>query len=115
MYAGRIVEEAPAADLFADPAHPYTRGLIGALPRLDGPRRRLTAIAGGVPDPRALPPGCAFAPRCLHARAACAAAVPAETAVAPRRRVACILAAHRVAAPAATVPAETRRTARETA
>ncbi len=64
MYAGRIVEEAPADELFADPRHPYTRGLIGALPPIDGPRRRLTAIPGTVPDPKAMPPGCAFAPRC---------------------------------------------------
>jgi peptide/nickel transport system ATP-binding protein len=97
MYAGRVVEAAPAADLFADPIHPYTRGLIGALPRLDGPRQRLTTIAGTVPDPRALPPGCAFAPRCLHATGACAAAVPDEMTLGDRR-VACVLAAHRGAA-----------------
>ena len=55
MYAGRIVEQAPANQLFADPVHPYAQGLIGALPPLDGPRRRLTAIPGTVPDPAHMP------------------------------------------------------------
>ena len=77
MYAGRIVEQAPADRLFAHPAHPYTRGLLAALPDMVGPRRRLAAIPGGVPEPWNLPPGCAFAPRCGDAIAACAAAVPA--------------------------------------
>src|SRR3546814_8258651 len=52
MYAGRLVEEAPAAALFARPRHPYTRGLLAALPALDGPRQRLAAIPGSVPEPR---------------------------------------------------------------
>src|SRR3546814_6757408 len=51
MYAGRLVEEAPAAALFARPRHPYTRGLLAALPALDGPRQRLAAIPGSVPEP----------------------------------------------------------------
>jgi peptide/nickel transport system ATP-binding protein len=76
MYAGRIVEQAPAEALFAHPAHPYTVGLLGALPDMIGPRRRLSAIPGGVPEPWNLPPGCAFAPRCDHASPACAAAIP---------------------------------------
>lgn len=95
MYAGRIVEEGPSERLFADPAHPYTRGLIGALPPLDGSRRRLVSIAGTVPDPKAPPPGCAFAPRCLHSDRRCAAAVPPIEAIAPDRRMACVLAVHR--------------------
>ena len=73
MYAGRIVEEAPATTLFDDPCHPYTRGLLGALPPLDGARRRLTAIPGTVPEPRDLPAGCAFAPRCAASAPRCAA------------------------------------------
>ncbi len=89
MYAGRIVEEAPALALFEAPRHPYAEGLIGALPLLDGPRRRLTAIPGTVPDPREAPPGCAFAPRCPKAASACAGAVPALTEVGPARRAAC--------------------------
>jgi len=90
MYAGRIIEEAPATELFARPAHPYTRGLLAALPDLDGPRRRLAAIPGGVPEPWNLPPGCAFAPRCGCAIAACAAALPEPRTAGPDHRAACI-------------------------
>jgi len=91
MYAGRIVEEADAGALFAGPRHPYTAGLMGALPPLTGPRRRLTAIPGRVPEPWAMPPGCAFAPRCPNR------IVPCDFGVPPLhgrgRRVACIRAA----------------------
>ncbi len=90
MYAGRIVEEAPVARLFAAPAHPYTRGLLGALPPLNGPRRPLAAISGGVPEPWAMPPGCAFAPRCPHRLAACEAELPQAEAQAPGHRAACL-------------------------
>ena len=93
MYAGRIVEEAPAAALFARPAHPYATGLLGALPPLHGPRRPLTAIPGRVPEPWAMPPGCAFAPRCPQRIDRCDAAVPDLAPVAPGRRAACIRAA----------------------
>ena len=93
MYAGRIVEEAPAATLFAHPAHPYAAGLLGALPPMAGPRRRLLAIPGRVPEPWAMPPGCAFAPRCNRHVAACDAAVPGLDPVAPAHRAACIRAA----------------------
>jgi peptide/nickel transport system ATP-binding protein len=95
MYAGRIVEEAPADLLFEHPAHPYARGLIGALPPLAGPRQRLLAIAGTVPNPRAMPPGCAFAPRCSHAAEPCRARIPSLARLADGRRAACVLAAHR--------------------
>jgi oligopeptide/dipeptide ABC transporter ATP-binding protein len=65
MYAGRIVEQAPAAALYAEPRHPYTRGLLRSVPRLDAPRReRLEPIEGQPPDLARLPAGCAFAPRC---------------------------------------------------
>ncbi len=101
MYAGRIVEEARTEALFEAPLHPYTRGLAGALPPISGPRRRLTAIPGRVPEPWAMPPGCAFAPRCPERIEACDAAVPALRGNALRgdapqgdaRRVACIRAA----------------------
>ncbi len=76
MYAGRIVEQAPTDRLFAHPAHPYTQGLLGALPDMVGPRRRLSAIPGGVPEPWNLPQGCAFSPRCDRATAACDAPPP---------------------------------------
>ena len=92
MYAGRIVEEAPAERLFIAPAHPYTQGLLGALPPIDGPRRPLTAIPGGVPEPWAMPQGCAFGPRCPHLRDACLAAVPVLRGVAADQRAACVLA-----------------------
>ena len=90
MYAGRIIETAPADLLFERPLHPYTQGLISALPPLDGVRRRLSPIEGNVPEPWNLPPGCSFAPRCPQALAACDAGVPPLADKAPQRRVACI-------------------------
>jgi peptide/nickel transport system ATP-binding protein len=92
MYAGRIVEQAPSNQLFADPVHPYAQGLIGALPPLDGPRRRLTAIPGTVPDPAHMPSGCAFAPRCMLAAEPCGHAAPSLAPIADDRSVACIRA-----------------------
>jgi oligopeptide/dipeptide ABC transporter ATP-binding protein len=75
MYAGEIVEEAPVRDLFAAPAHPYTRALLRALPR-PGARGKLAAIEGTVPAPQDLPPGCAFAARGPEALARCAGEPP---------------------------------------
>ncbi|MBU8541549.1 ABC transporter ATP-binding protein [Falsiroseomonas tokyonensis] len=92
MYAGRIVEQVPTARLFEAPAHPYTRGLLGALPPLHGPRRPLSAIPGSVPEPWAMPPGCAFAPRCAMHVSACDAAVPEPVGLARNHRAACIRA-----------------------
>ncbi|WP_407122428.1 ABC transporter ATP-binding protein [Bradyrhizobium sp. STM 3561] len=92
MYAGRLVEDAPSNQLFADPVHPYAQGLIGALPPLDGPRRRLTAIPGTVPDPAQMPSGCAFAPRCALAAEPCGLAAPSLAPIANDRSVACIRA-----------------------
>ncbi len=75
MYAGKIVEEATVRELFARPRHPYTEGLLRAVPRLDESgeekRRRLQTIEGVVPNPLDLPPGCRFGPRCEHAREKC--------------------------------------------
>jgi peptide/nickel transport system ATP-binding protein len=90
MYAGRIIEEAPSEVLFAHPQHPYTQGLLAALPEMEGARRRLAAIAGGVPEPWAMPPGCAFAPRCDRAEPACDARVPAFRYVGRSHRAACV-------------------------
>jgi peptide/nickel transport system ATP-binding protein/oligopeptide transport system ATP-binding protein len=89
MYAGRVVERASAASIFADPQHPYTLGLLGSIPRLDEDRDRLLAIEGTVPPPFALPPGCRFAPRCPFAESACETATPALAEVAPGHLVAC--------------------------
>jgi peptide/nickel transport system ATP-binding protein len=90
MYAGRIVEDAPIATIFEAPAHPYTSGLLAALPDLEGPRRRLLAIPGVVPEPWNLPPGCSFAPRCAEVEAACAVAVPPAIELLSGHRAACI-------------------------
>ena len=90
MYAGRVVETSPAAEVFERPLHPYTEGLLASIPRLEGPIERLDAIPGQVPAPDAMPAGCRFAPRCRYAEPACAASPPP---LAPRgegRAAACI-------------------------
>ena len=92
MYAGRIVERAPVTELFANPQHPYTIGLLGAVPRLSGGRERLATIAGNVPDPLHLPRGCRFAPRCPFAEPACRATDPNFRELAPGHRAACLRA-----------------------
>jgi len=74
MYAGRIVEEGPVAEVLHHPAHPYTQGLLRAAPRLT--REKLVPVPGAVPALDALPPGCAFAPRCPQHIPACDAALP---------------------------------------
>ena len=76
MYAGRIVEEAPVEAFFQEPAHPYARGLLASLPRLDALRTPLTPIPGMVPSLAALPGGCHFHPRCGQAFAPCATNPP---------------------------------------
>jgi peptide/nickel transport system ATP-binding protein len=80
MYAGRKIEEAPVEELFDRPAHPYTRGLMRSIPRISklvaGRKKRLEEIPGIVPNLREPIPGCAFAPRCPHARERCVAEAP---------------------------------------
>ena len=76
MYAGRIVERASVAALFAEPQHPYTVGLLGSIPRLDGDATRLASIKGQVPNPLQRPSGCNFADRCPFADAQCRLAAP---------------------------------------
>jgi peptide/nickel transport system ATP-binding protein len=100
MYAGRVVEAAPVGELFAQPRHPYTRGLLACLPghqRHRAPaaqgKRRLYAIRGQVSSPLAPPPGCAFEPRCDSAIAACCDSVPAMDLDGAGRGVRCIVAA----------------------
>ncbi len=90
MYAGRIVEEAPVDELFADPKHPYTRGLMASIPG-GAPGTRLRAIDGTVPPLGHLPPGCAFAPRCPERFETCDTRPPNDTEVGPGRRVKCFL------------------------
>jgi oligopeptide/dipeptide ABC transporter ATP-binding protein len=80
MYAGRIVEEAPVADLFRNPKHPYTRGLLASIPG-GTPGSRLQAIPGTVPPLGHLPPGCAFAPRCPNRFEPCDQASPGMTVI----------------------------------
>ncbi|MEU5973396.1 ABC transporter ATP-binding protein [Streptomyces sp. NPDC047315] len=71
MYAGRIVESAPVHDIYKAPAHPYTRGLLDSIPRLDRKGQELSAISGLPPNLMAVPPGCAFHPRCPLVRDVC--------------------------------------------
>jgi oligopeptide/dipeptide ABC transporter ATP-binding protein len=89
MYAGRIVEEGPVEEVLRAPRHPYTEGLLRAAPRLV--REKLVPIPGTVPQLDALPPGCAFAPRCPHHVAECDAAVPELRAVNKNHQARCIL------------------------
>jgi peptide/nickel transport system ATP-binding protein len=89
MYAGRIVEEGTVEQLFSEPRHPYTRGLFDAIPRIDGSRDRLVPIPGTVPNPRELPGGCAFAPRCARATTFCKTELPPLLPEGDGRRLAC--------------------------
>jgi peptide/nickel transport system permease protein len=88
MYAGEIVEEGAAAEVFAAPLHPYTAALLASAPGEDG--RLPETIPGTVPPPYALPPGCVFAPRCLHRRDVCEASAPPLAPAAPGRMTRCI-------------------------
>ena len=90
MYAGRIVEEATTAELFANPLHPYTRALLRSMPTLGAHRERLDAIPGNVPDITRRPSGCTFRDRCPLATAECAVEPPALVAKRPDHTVACI-------------------------
>lgn len=92
MYAGRIVEQASAQEIFSQPLHPYTRALIATVPRIGVHTSRLPAIAGTVPHPLALPAGCAFSDRCPRAAPACHAGEPALENHGAGHLVACFLA-----------------------
>jgi peptide/nickel transport system ATP-binding protein len=91
MYAGGIVEDAPVADIFDRPLHPYSRGLIAATPDLDHPDRVMVAMAGMVPDLREPPSGCRFAARCSAVIDRCRRVKPLLRKVGAARRVACHL------------------------
>ena len=89
MYAGGVVEEAPVEALFGDPQHPYTLGLLGSIPKLQGEEERLAAIRGMVPNPYAMPAGCRFNPRCPLADARCRSEAPPLVEIKPNHRTAC--------------------------
>jgi peptide/nickel transport system ATP-binding protein/oligopeptide transport system ATP-binding protein len=89
MYAGQIVESAEVGELFIDPQHPYTIGLLGSIPRLDVERERLATIEGTVPGANNQPRGCRFAPRCPFADNRCREASPPLIDISPTHRVAC--------------------------
>jgi oligopeptide transport system ATP-binding protein len=90
MYSGYVVEEAPVKELYANPRHPYTLGLLRSIPRLDETRKeKLQPIEGLPPDLIDLPVGCPFAPRCAYVREVCRAEMPKLEPVAPGHRIAC--------------------------
>jgi peptide/nickel transport system ATP-binding protein len=96
MYAGKVVEEAPVDDLFEQPGHPYTQGLIRSIPRIDldsSRKARLEAIGGSVPILINPAPGCRFAPRCSRAMSICTEQEPVLREIAPGHRMACHLGA----------------------
>ncbi|ANP49257.1 oligopeptide transport system ATP-binding protein [Streptomyces griseochromogenes] len=89
MYAGKIVETAPVHDIYKAPAHPYTRGLLDSIPRLDQKGQQLYAIKGLPPNLMDIPPGCAFHPRCPMAQDVCRTDVPPLYEVSSERGSAC--------------------------
>ena len=91
LYAGRIAEIGPSAELLRNARHPYTQGLMRSFPSLTGPRERLEGIPGNPPNLRALPSGCRFHPRCRHAFELCSTRDPELFHVAPQHRAACLL------------------------
>ena len=104
MYAGRVVEQGPVSRIFSTPTHPYTKALLGSIPRMTDNREHLTAIEGQPPDLSSLLPGCAFAPRCPMAFARCRVEAPPEFTVDEGRTARCWLAA-----PDAVAQAEMKR------
>mgnify|MGYP005618459981 CR=1 FL=1 len=91
MYAGQIVEEAKAEDLFEKPLHPYTRGLLKSIPRLDSKKGKLHVIEGTVPNPLNFPTGCRFNPRCPEAKNICRQKSPNLNSLGEGRKVRCFL------------------------
>lgn len=91
MYLGRMVESAPAEDLFDSPLHPYSKALLNEVPRLDQRKRKFVPIKGEIPSPLDPPPGCHFHPRCTEVFEPCAKEQPALTQIEPNRSVSCHL------------------------
>ena len=95
MYAGKVIEEAPVDELFANPRHPYTQGLIRSIPRIDTAavkKHRLEAIPGTVPSLLHPPTGCRFASRCRYVQDICHQAMPPLREIEPGHKVACVMA-----------------------
>jgi oligopeptide/dipeptide ABC transporter ATP-binding protein len=91
MYAGRIVESAPTTEIFANPSHPYTRGLLDAIPAASHERGRLVAISGSVPELIDPSPACRFASRCPHEAPICGSSVPPMVGVGEGHEAACFI------------------------
>lgn len=91
MYSGRVVESAPVIDLFKNPKHPYTQGLLAAMPNLEDDKKRLSTIEGAVPNPINLPKGCYFAPRCEHCMEICLKEHPALYDISENHKARCHL------------------------
>jgi oligopeptide/dipeptide ABC transporter ATP-binding protein len=89
MYAGKIVESAPVREMFNDPRHPYTQGLLKCLPRLDAEETELFTIRGIVPGPFDVVNGCAYHARCRYVKSICCERIPALEEVAPGHLAAC--------------------------
>ena len=89
IYAGRVIEYGPVREVFRSPAHPYTAGLLNAIPRLTGERERLHAIPGRVADAQKRPEGCSFSPRCQHCGSRCAGERPEMRQIAGGHYAAC--------------------------
>jgi oligopeptide/dipeptide ABC transporter ATP-binding protein len=94
MYSGRVVESAPVKELFEDPKHPYTVGLLNSIPSLEEDKDRLYSIEGVVPSPFELPEGCYFAPRCEKAMEICRKSHPITCNVSRNHIVSCFLYTH---------------------
>ncbi|MFH2116365.1 MAG: ABC transporter ATP-binding protein [Spirochaetota bacterium] len=91
MYSGKIVEAAPVGELYKNPKHPYTIGLLQSIPSLDQDKKRLESIEGVVPNPFELPKGCYFAPRCKHAMDICRTTHPEPSIIGPDHTASCYL------------------------
>ncbi len=91
MYAGQLVERGPTESLLKEPLHPYSKALIGCVPRLGSRTERLPTVGGSVPDPVNLPPGCRFADRCPEVMDICRQGMPATICLEDRREVRCYL------------------------
>lgn len=91
MYAGKVVEEGSAEEIFGDPKHPYTIGLLNSKPNLNRTSARLDVIPGSVPNPLAIPEGCAFNPRCSHAMDICREKMPKLDSIGQGRQARCWL------------------------